>query len=349
MVALAVAVPGSLDQPTGGYAYDRRVIAELTKLGCTIDVVDLGEGFPRPTPAAAAEALARLRRVPAGRPIVIDGLALGVLPEAAQALRGTHPVIGLVHHPLALEAGLTAEGAARLRESERTALAAVCHVIVTSAATARALVTDYGVSKERITVAMPGNDAVAMGRKETRGTVNLLAVGAVVRRKGYDVLVAALAHLADLDWHLVIAGDCTRDRETAGELATRIVMQRFGPRIRMAGVVSEQELAQLYRDADVFVLASRHEGYGMAFAEAIAYGLPIVGTKAGAIPETVPEGAGILVPPDDVMALAAALRTMIADRGVRTRCADVARQAAALLPRWEDTARAILAVVQAVA
>ncbi len=117
----------------------------------------------------------------------------------------------------------------------------------------------------------------------------------------------------------------------------------------MTGAVSEAELAAFYRDADIFVLASRHEGYGMAFAEAIAHGLPVIGTKAGAIPETVPEGAGILVPPDDVAALTSALRAMIGDEALRTRCAAAAQRAAALLPRWEATARTILDVLTRIA
>ena len=348
MVAHAFAVPGRLDQPTGGYAYDRRVIAELRRRGCDIDIVDLGEGFPRPTGATTREALTRLMQVPVGRPIVIDGLAFGVLPEAAVVLRPTHPVIALVHHPLALEAGLTREQAQVLRASERAALAAARHVVVTSAATARLLAADYGVVQRAITVALPGNDRVADSRKEPRETVKLLAVGAVVRRKGYDVLIEALSRLTDLDWQLAIAGDCTRDRETAGALATRLVLLRLGARITMTGAVSEEELAALYRDADLFVLASRHEGYGMAFAEAIAHGLPVIGTKAGAIPETVPKGAGILVPPDDVTALAVALRTMIADVALRERCAEVSRRAALLLPTWAATAEAFLGVLRAV-
>ena len=162
MVALAFAVPGSLDQPTGGYAYDRRVTGELRRRGCDVDIVDLGEGFPRPTDATIREALVRLQRVPAGRPIVIDGLAYGVLPEAAAVLRATHPVIALVHHPLALETGLTHEQALAMRASERAALAAARHVIVTSAATARLLAADYGVAPQAITVALPGNDRVAI-------------------------------------------------------------------------------------------------------------------------------------------------------------------------------------------
>jgi glycosyltransferase involved in cell wall biosynthesis len=347
VAAVTFAVPGSLDQPTGGYTYDRRVIAELQRLGCDVDVVNLGEGFPRPTPEAVQAALHLLGSGPTERPIVVDGLALGVLPEAAQTLRPTHRLVALVHHPLALESGLTPAQASALRESERNALAAVRHVIVTSPATARVLAADYAVPAAAVTVALPGSVRHAAAPKPAHETINLLAVGAVVPRKGYDVLIEALGRLTDLDWQLVIAGDCTRDRATAGELATTLVRKRLGPRVRMAGAVSDEELTALHRDADVFVLASRFEGYGMAYLEAIAHGLPVVGTRAGAIPETVPEGAGLLVPPDDVAALAAALRAMIANAGLRERCAAVARNAP--LPTWEAAAQAFLRVLRVVA
>ncbi|HMA74786.1 MAG TPA: glycosyltransferase family 4 protein [Xanthobacteraceae bacterium] len=350
MAAVTFSVPGGLDQPTGGYTYDRRVIAGLRQRGCEVDIIDLGDGFPRPAPDTVNAALPRLRRAPAERPIIIDGLALGVLPEAAAALRESHRVIALVHHPLALESGLTPTEAAMLRESERAALAAVRHVIVTSPATRRILVADYAVPADIIAVALPGTESAisaAVPRKRAGETVNLLAVGSVVPRKGYDILIEALGRLTDLDWQLVIAGDCKRDRETAGELATAVVRKRLGGRVCIAGAVSEKDLVGLYRDADVFVLASRFEGYGMAYAEAVAHGLPVVGTKTGAIPETVPEAAGILVPPDDVAALAAALRSMIADAGLREHCSSAAR--AAPLPTWEAAAETFLDVLNAVA
>ena len=349
MVALGFAVPGSLDQPTGGYAYDRRLIASLRALGCGVDVIDLGDGFPYPAPAARGAALERLRRAPAGRPLVIDGLALGVLPEAAQALAPSHPLVALVHHPLALETGITAETAAALAASERAALACARHVVTTSPSTRRVLIADYAVAPERVTVALPGIDAVAVSPRPPRGGVTLLAVGSVVPRKGYDVLIDALATLADLDWRLVIAGDRSRDRATADAVAALIAARGLAARVSMRGAVGDEELARLHAEADVFVLASRHEGYGMAFAEAINHGLPVVGTRAGAIPETVPVGAGVLVDPDDVPALAAALRTVIADPGARETYAAAARAAAKQLPRWDATARIFLSVLESVA
>lgn len=350
MAAVTFAVPGSLDQPTGGYKYDRRVIAGLRQRGCEVDVIDLGDGFPHPTVDTVRAVLPRLRRVPDGRPIVIDGLALGVLPEAAAALRDSHRIIALVHHPLAFESGLTPTEAMALRDSERTALATVSRVVVTSPATRRILAADYGVPPELISIALPGTERMAgaaVVRKPAGETINLLSVGAVVPRKGYDVLIEALDRLADLEWQLVIAGDCKRDRATAGELATAVARKRLEPRVCIAGAVGEHELAALYRDADVFVLASRFEGYGMAYAEAIAQGLPVIGTRTGAVPDTVPPDAGILVPPDDVAALAAALRSMIVDAELRERCADAAR--AAQMPTWEAAAQTFLDVLQAAA
>jgi glycosyltransferase involved in cell wall biosynthesis len=224
-------------------------------------------------------------------------------------------------------------------------------VVVTSPATRRILVADYGVPAEIITVALPGSERAAgpaVVRKpagETvNQTINLLAVGAVVPRKGYDVLIEALGRLVALDWQLVIAGDCKRDRATAAELAAAVARKRLERRVCLAGAVNEHELTALYGDADVFVLASRFEGYGMAYAEAIAYGLPVIGTRTGAVPDTVPAGAGILVPPDDAVALAAALRSMIADEGLRKRCSDAARKTP--MPTWEAAAQTFLDVLQ---
>jgi glycosyltransferase involved in cell wall biosynthesis len=338
----AFAVPGDLATPTGGYAYGRRMIAELGELGWQIDLLDLGEGFPSPSDATRAAARMQLLAVPAGRSIVIDGLALGVLPETAFELAGRHPLLALVHHPLALEQGLTAARAESLRQSERAALTSVRGVIVTSAATARLVVSDYGVPAERVTVARPGSDRVAPARngsdRRRDDTIELLSVGAVVPRKGFDVLIAALATLTDLPWRLTIAGDLTRDLDTAAQLDADITRHGLHDRVSKLGAVTSERLAALYADADAFVLASHFEGYGMAYAEALAHGLPIIGSNAGAIPDTVPPDAGLLVSPGDVEAFAHALRSMIGDTELRQRLAYGAHAAALRLPSWRQSA-----------
>lgn len=328
------AVPGDLATPTGGYGYARRIIAELTTLGWQMKVVDLGEGFPWPTAAARAAAGERLAALPANRAIVVDGLAFGVLPEAAEALAMSHGLVALVHHPLALESGLSAAQSDTLRASERAALAGARHVIASSATTGRLLVSDYGVAAERLSVVEPGTDRPQVDRHGSKGPVALLAVGAIVPRKGYDLLIAALAKLKDRPWRLVIAGDGGRSPATFAQLEADIARLGLADRVALRGAITAGELASLYASSDLFVLPSRYEGYGMAYTEAIAHGLPVVGTTAGAIPETVPAAAGVLVPPDDVEALAAVLRRLIENPAERERLAAGAR--AVRFPSWEE-------------
>jgi glycosyltransferase involved in cell wall biosynthesis len=342
--ATAFAVPGDLATPTGGYAYDRRIIAELAALGWRIEAVSLGDGFPFPTDDTRAAAYARLAALPRRHPIVIDGLAFGALPEAGEALRASHMLVALVHHPLALETGLGAADCARLRASERAALGSARHVIATSKTTARLLAADYGVTSDRMSVVEPGTDRVAPGPRIQKCEVALLAVGALVPRKGYDVLLAALAKLEDLAWRLAIAGDRGRSPETARRLEADIARYGFGDRVTLLGAVSSEELGALYAGCDLFVLPSRFEGYGMAYAEAIAHGVPVVGTTAGAIPETVPADAAVLLPSDDVAALAVALRRLIASPAERERLAAAAR--AATFPSWHEQAARFARVLE---
>jgi glycosyltransferase involved in cell wall biosynthesis len=335
----AFAVPGDLATPTGGYAYDRRMIDELSRLGWRIDVLNLGEGFPWPDEATRTAAQTQLLAMPAGSIIVVDGLALGVLPEAVSRLAGRNPLLALVHHPLALESGLSIQQADALRASERTALAAVQGIVVTSAATARLVASDYNVPAERITIVRPGSDQARFAQGGQEGVVRLLSVGAVVPRKGFDVLIAALATLTDLPWRLTIAGDRTRDRDAVAQLDSDIARHALEHRIATPGAVSPQCLAALYAKADVFILASHFEGYGMAYAEAVAHGLPVIGTSAGAIPDTVPPDAGLLVAPGDTLAFASALRRLITDADLRRRLAGAARAAAVKLPTWQQSAQ----------
>jgi glycosyltransferase involved in cell wall biosynthesis len=281
-------------------------------------------------------------------PIVVDGLAFGVLPELAAELHRDHPLIALVHHPLALETGLSKGECAALRDSERAALACARHVITTSPSTARVVIDDYAVPPKRLSVVRPGTDRTAVGPRAGGPVVELLAVGSVVPRKGYDVLVAALAKIPDLAWRLVIAGDRERSLETAQQLDAEIARLDLAGRIAFVGAVVPERLMQLYAAADLFVLPSRFEGYGMAYAEAIAHGVPVVGTKAGAVPDTVPAGAGMLVPPDDVDALAAVLRMLIESPSERERLAAGARAAATTFPTWQDSAKLFARVLEQV-
>lgn len=328
------AIPGNIETFSGGYAYDRRIISELRTLGWEVELVSLGDGFPRPTAVQKESAEALLSATANDRPIVLDGLAFGALPEIAAALHRTRPVVALVHHPLSLETGLTTDVSAELFSSERAALASTRKVIVTSEWTAAVLTDQFDVPTDRISVVLPGVDRPTGAMRRSGGALRLLSVGTIVPRKGFTILVEALAPLVDLPWQLTIAGDPSRDVAETARLDSVISHHNLGARVEVLGKVSPDHLAALYRDADLFVSASHFEGYGMAFAEAMASGLPIVGTTGGAIPRTVPSSAGRLVLPGNAAALADALRELIKDDGQRQRLAVGAQKEAARLPSW---------------
>ena len=249
---------------------------------------------------------------------------------------------------MALETGWSKADAERLRASERNGLAWASAVVATSATTARVLIESYGVAREHITVAYPGTDHFPAARGSDSDTISLLSVGAIIPRKGHDCLIAALATIAELRWQITIAGDQERDEKTLHRLKQDIVRLGLGGRVKLAGGVSDAGLARLYDRADLFVLASHYEGYGMAYTEALARGLPVIGTTGGAIPEAVPADAGLLVPPGDVAALAQALRWLISDEAARRRLAQGAQEAARGLPTWADAASRVARALEAV-
>ncbi|MDQ0315993.1 glycosyltransferase family 4 protein [Amorphus orientalis] len=346
MNRIAFAVPGDLNTATGGYAYDRRLIAELEALGHPVEVVGLGDGFPHPDEGQRAFAAAALTGIPDRRPTLVDGLALGVLPDEAAMLAARAPLIALVHHPLAWETGLTPARRQALQASETRALARAHAVVTTSRTTASTLADHFQVSPARLSVAEPGVDVATRIDRDPDPPARLLAVGALVPRKGYDVLVGALARIRHLDWQLDIVGDPDRDPATAKDLSDKVAAAGLGDRIRISGRVDAAALEAHYRAANIFVISSRYEGYGMVVTEAIAHGLPIVGTAAGALTETIPDAAGLKVPPDDEAALAKALERLIGDPALRGDLAAGTRDAAGRLPKWSATARHVSDVIE---
>jgi glycosyltransferase involved in cell wall biosynthesis len=175
--------------------------------------------------------------------------------------------------------------------------------------------------------------------------IELLAVASLTLRKGYDVLFASLQGLTDLPWHLTCAGSANLQPEFAAQLVHQVSEAGLAARVTFAGELGERELAEAYDRADVFVLPTRHEGYGMAVAEALARGVPVVSTPTGAIPDLVDEASGILVPIDDVEALSAALRAVLSDHALRRRLASGAYARRRTLPTWDDAAHAMATVL----
>jgi glycosyltransferase involved in cell wall biosynthesis len=338
--AAAFAIPGDIATLTGGYIYERRLLEGLREIGHDVRHIELGASFPDPTSADMADAVARLAALDPERVLILDGLVHGSIDPAGLS-RVRSPIVAMIHHPLALESGLTAERREHLYRTERENLALARHVLVPSPHTASILSADYGVSRERITIARPGTDrpARASPRKSERaGPPVILSVGILHPRKGHDVLLNALSRIVDRDWLAVIVG-YAHDPVHAGELEALRRSLDLVERVRFAGRVSGQELEALYGNASVFALATRYEGYGIVLDEALAHGLPIVTCRTGAVPDTVPSGAGVLVPVDDPGALAEALAELLDDDGRRRRFADASAEAGRALPAWLDTAR----------
>ncbi len=339
------AIPGDLSTPTGGYRYDRRVMEELRSLGWRMRHLALPGDFPAPPEASLRETERLLGTTPQDALILFDGLALGALP--AEILDRTPRLyIALVHHPLALETGISAERAKALMACEREALKRVRHVVVTSQPTAKLLATDFGVARERITVAEPGTESAGRARGDKK--VRLLGVGSITPRKGFDTLAAALAQISDLDWECRIAGSLDRDLKATETLRRQIAKAKLESRIHLLGSLSEEALADEYDRAALFVLPSHFEGYGMAFTEAIARGLPIVAGDGGAVTTTVPADAGVFVKPGDAKALAEKLRWLLTNPAEIKKRADASWKHAESLPRWKNTAEKIAAVLQGV-
>ncbi|HVA13223.1 MAG TPA: glycosyltransferase family 4 protein [Stellaceae bacterium] len=332
---LALLVPGSIDQLTGGYLFARHVVDGLRDGGDEVAIIELAGEFPGADAVARAAATAALASLPDGAAAVIDGLALLGFADCLAAEAQRLKLIGFIHHPLADESGLAPTEASRLRAAEHRLLPLLRGAICPSRTTAAALLR-YGLATERIAIVPPGTvkPAAIMRRDAPAQPLRLLAVATITPRKGHRVLIEALAQLDRGEWQLDCIGSTTRDPVCVAALHRTITAHGLDANVRLVGEMPPAQLVPAYDDADLFVLASFHEGYGMAFAEALAHGLPIVATCAGAIPDTVPESAGLLVPPGDIAALTAALGRVVADRALLARLSEGARRAGAALPDW---------------
>ncbi|MTH76837.1 glycosyltransferase family 4 protein [Paracoccus aestuariivivens] len=331
----AFAIPGDIGTLTGGYIYERRLLEGLRNLGHDMQHLVLPASFPDAGPADMSAAIAALEAVDSLRPLIVDGLVFGAIATVGLA-RVKAPVIAMIHHPLAMESGLSVSRRDRLFRTERDNLRLARHVLVPSPHTRALLVERYQVDPDRISIVGPGVDRPTVAMTPVAPLL-ILSVGILHPRKGHDILIEALSQLDDLDWQAVIVGN-PWDAEHAQFLARRLKDCSVADRVRLAGRVSDGELQTLYAQASVFALATRYEGYGLVFDEALARGLPIVSCCTGAVPDTVPKGAGLLVQPENAVAFAEALREIITDPAMRLRMAGIALNAGQELPDWAQSA-----------
>jgi glycosyltransferase involved in cell wall biosynthesis len=340
-----VVVPEGFDdpgQPTGGNIYDRRVCAGLAEAGWEVLVATVSPARPVPGSAVRADLARVISAIPDGETVLIDGLIASPAAEQLLPHTGRMRMAVLLHMPLPTAVDAHRDESAE--QSERAVLRAAAGVLVTSEWTRRQVLTRYAIPACRVHVARPGVDRVATQARPVRG--HLICVGVLSRHKGQDLLVEALAGLADRDWHCVLAGSPDRDPDFAAQLRTRITRLGYGHRVRLSGVLTGAALSHAYATADVLVAPSRSETYGMTVTEALAHGLPVIAADVGGLPEALGSAAdgtcpGQLVPPGDPAALAVALADWLGDERHRRRLRAAAGQRRSTLRGWEQTTREI--------
>ena len=335
MRSVVFVVPGRLETPTGGYVYDRRMTEGLPQHGWSVEVRELEESFPDPTSEALDHAAQVLADIRDGTCVLVDGLALGAMPAVIEREASRLRIIALVHLPLAANVGIDPDTAARIAAAERRALSAAALVIVTGTATLP-LLAEFGIAGDRVVVVEPGTARAPLARGSGGPPLALLSVATLNPGKGHEILLHALASIPHSGWHLTCAGSMARHPATVDRVRATMRRLELEERVSLVGELDALRLAECYDGADVFVLATLRETYGMAVAEALAYGLPVVSTTTGAIPDLVGRDAGLLAPPGNTEAFAAALARVLGDAGLRARLAEGARHVRDRLQSWDQ-------------
>jgi glycosyltransferase involved in cell wall biosynthesis len=342
-----VVVPDGIDdpaRPSGGNTYDRRVCRSLVSLGWSVHEHAVPGSWPRPDAASFTALASALERIPDDAIVLLDGLVASSAPEILVSQSRRLRLVVLVHMPLGHRA---VDDQARIREGAVVSAAAA--IITTSAWARRRLLALYPLSADRVHVARPGVDAADLVSGTATGGA-LLCVAAVTFVKGHDVLLGALEKLLDMSWHCVCVGSLDRDPAFVEGLRHRSAAWKLGDRVHLAGTRTGAELDRSYAAADLVVLASRSETYGMVVTEALAHGLPVLAAEVGGLPEALGHGAdgvrpGLLIPPEDPSAFAAALRRWLADAELRRRLRRAAGERRDSLSGWSTTGSVVAGVL----
>ena len=353
MTAVHVVLPDSIDdpaRPSGGNTYDRRVCDGLSALGWTVHEHAAPGSWPVPDATARATLADALDRLPRDAVVLVDGLIASAAPDVLVPVADRLRLVVLVHMPLGedVPSGEVPGHVADARAREDAVLSTAVAVVTTSGWTRRRLLALYGLSPGRVHVVEPGVDVAGLAPGTSAGG-QLLCVAVVTPQKGHDVLLRALAAVADLSWKCVLVGSLDRAPEYAEALLRQAHASGIGDRVVFAGPLTGVDLDDAYAGADVLVLASRAETYGMVVTEALARGLPVIATGVGGVPEALGGDdrtkPGLLVSPDDPGELAAAIRAWLGDDGLRQRLRNAARQRRATLTQWSATATSVSRVL----
>ena len=336
---VAFVTVGDTGRKTGGYLYNARVISGLRDRGFEVEEIVACGASPDEQRSAAPQ-LGSAFDPSKYDAIVVDALARAVVSPHLDLWRVSRPVVALVHELPSVAGG----GTTRERNSEELLMRADRLVAVSGHG--RDVLQARGVEAGRIYVVPPGFDGVPRGRRPRPGDglVRALCVAQWIPRKGILTLVEAWTLQERPGSVLQLVGETGAYREYETRVRGAIEASPQDA-ILVSGCVGDATLAEAYASADLFVLPSRYEGYGIAYAEALASGLPVIACDVGPIPDVVGREAGVLIPPDDEAALSSALDLLLEDATLRTKMSEAAHRRASRLPRWEDTVAGFEAVL----
>jgi glycosyltransferase involved in cell wall biosynthesis len=340
-------VPDGIDdpaRPSGGNTYDRHLCRALGTQGWSMHERPVAGFRDRPDAASFAALEGTLREIPDDAKVLLDGLIASTAPEVLVPQASRLRLVVLVHMPLGHR---PPDDAARRREG--AVLSAATATVTTSGWTRRRLVELYDLPAHRVTVAEPGVEPAEPASGTDAGEA-LLCVGAVSSEKGHDLLLGALESISDLSWQCICVGRLDRDPGFVEGLCRRASDRGLDERVIFTGPRTGTDLDRSYASADLLVVASRAETYGMVVTEALARGLPVVTADVGGVGEALGEGAdgtrpGLLVAPEDPGAFAAALGAWLGDAELRARLRRAAAERRGSLPRWSATASVVAGVL----
>ncbi|MCC6456426.1 MAG: glycosyltransferase family 4 protein [Caldilineaceae bacterium] len=346
---IGLIIYGSLDTLSGGYLYDRQLVRYLRAAGCQVDILSLPW---RNYPAHMMDILrlAWVRKIACSRYDLLlqDELnhpSLFILNPLLRTLTAS-PIVSIVHHLRSSE-DHPALWLPIYRTVERRYLRSVDGFIFNSQTTRQIVNQVTGQIKPHI-VAYPAADhrqppahgtvVRAITQRLHRGApLQLLFVGNLTPRKGLHTLLRALGRVNSPNWHLHIVGspeihpDYSRAMHELGDALA------LSPKLTWHGRLSDQALDHIYETGDLLVMPS-YEGFGIVYLEAMAYGLPVIATNAGAAPEVVSPGInGFLIPPDDDLSLARYLDDLLSNRVHLATLAYHARMRYEEHPTWEQS------------
>jgi glycosyltransferase involved in cell wall biosynthesis len=346
-----VVLPDGIDdpaRPSGGNVYDRRVCSGLAAEGWVVHEHGVPGFWTAPDGDSFAGLAGTLERIPDDAVVLLDGLIASTAPEVLLPQAGRLRLIVLLHTALG-HRPLNGD-ASRIRNRERAVLSAAASIVTTSAWTRRRLLELYELPAKRVHVAEPAVETAELAPGSAGGGA-LLCVATVSFDKGHDVLLDALGAISDLSWHCTCVGSVDRDPAFVARLCQRSQQRGLGKRLGFPGPRTGADLDRSYAAADLLVLASRAETYGMVVTEALAHGLPVVAADIGGVSEALGYAAdgttppGLLVRPDDPPALAGALRAWLRDADLRRRLRAAARERRDSLAGWDTTTSAIAGVL----